>query len=42
ILVDGASCSINIDTGESAKSTALGALATGTGKTAIVRVGLSK
>ncbi|GKG30932.1 hypothetical protein Tco_0423420, partial [Tanacetum coccineum] len=36
ILVDGASLSMNVDTGESAISTARGAAATGTGKTAIV------
>ncbi|GKB76991.1 hypothetical protein Tco_0943886, partial [Tanacetum coccineum] len=37
ILVDGASWSIKVDTGELAKSTALGALATRTGETPIVR-----
>ncbi|GJR86190.1 hypothetical protein Tco_0210201 [Tanacetum coccineum] len=36
ILVDGASWSIDVDTGESAKSTALGAATTGTGETTIV------
>ncbi|GJX56880.1 hypothetical protein Tco_0286777 [Tanacetum coccineum] len=38
ILVDGASWLIDIDTGESAKSTALGAATTGTGETTIVGV----
>nr|GEX59317.1 copia protein [Tanacetum cinerariifolium] len=37
ILDDGASWSIDVDTGESAKSTALGTVVTGTGETAIVR-----
>ncbi|GJU94900.1 hypothetical protein Tco_1319656 [Tanacetum coccineum] len=37
ILVDGASWSIDVETGESAKSPAHGALATGTGELAIVR-----
>ncbi|GJV43790.1 putative ribonuclease H-like domain-containing protein [Tanacetum coccineum] len=36
ILVDGASWSIDVDTGESAKLTAHGATSTGTGETAIV------
>nr|GEW72231.1 hypothetical protein [Tanacetum cinerariifolium] len=36
ILVDGASWSIDVDTGESATSTALGAAATGIGETTIV------
>ncbi|GKE35667.1 hypothetical protein Tco_1454989, partial [Tanacetum coccineum] len=36
ILVDGASWSIDVDTGESAKSTALGASATGTREIVIV------
>ncbi|GJV49502.1 hypothetical protein Tco_1439714, partial [Tanacetum coccineum] len=36
ILVDGASWPIDVDTGESAKSTALGATATRTGKTSII------
>nr|GFA37370.1 integrase, catalytic region, zinc finger, CCHC-type, peptidase aspartic, catalytic [Tanacetum cinerariifolium] len=36
ILVDEASWLINVDTGESAKSTVLGATATGTRETAIV------
>nr|GEY41651.1 hypothetical protein [Tanacetum cinerariifolium] len=35
ILVDGASWSIDVDTRESAKSTALGAASTGTGETTI-------
>ncbi|GKG57499.1 hypothetical protein Tco_0584925, partial [Tanacetum coccineum] len=35
ILVDGASWSMEVDTGESAKTAALGAAATGTGETTI-------
>nr|GEY31871.1 hypothetical protein [Tanacetum cinerariifolium] len=35
IVVDGSSWSIDVDTGESAKSTALGATTTGTGETSI-------